>query len=79
MVHMSFGLPRAARISLAIHDVRGRKVCDLIGDATRGPGFVSGIDWDGRDNFGLRAPSGVYFARLLVDGRVFERRLVLTR
>jgi hypothetical protein len=33
--------------------------------------------WDGRDEVGRRAATGVYFARLSVDGRTSEQKVML--
>jgi hypothetical protein len=66
---------RAARLS--VHDVAGRLVRRL--DPAAGTrGYVS-VEWDGRGDAGERAPSGVYFVRLDVDGVAAERKVVLLR
>src|SRR5689334_23557522 len=37
------------------------------------------VAWDGDDEAGHRAAPGVYWARLTIEGRTYERRLVFLR
>lgn len=59
-------LTRTAEVALRIHDARGRVVW---GGAVlvAGPGPVN-LPWEGRDDTGREAASGVYFYRVIVDG-----------
>ena len=58
-----------------LHDVQGRRVRSLAA-ATRD----AAVEWDGRDARGHAVASGVYFARLSVDGRtVASRQVVIVR
>lgn len=59
---ISFDVPRAGPVSLAVFDVRGRLVRTLV-DASLEVGRHR-VTWDGRDAHGAAAASGVYFARL---------------
>ena len=62
--------------SVQIYDVSGRLV-QRLQDTGRGERDMA---WDGRDLAGRRASSGVYFARLMVDGRAQgTRRIVLLK
>jgi glucose/arabinose dehydrogenase len=63
----------AARIE--VYDVRGRRV-----RALRAGPSLRVITWDGTDHAGRDLESGVYFARLILDGRVAaDQRIVLVR
>jgi hypothetical protein len=65
------------RADLAIYDVSGRLVRRLAGAR-----LVAGtyrIEWDGKDERGQGAPSGIYFARLAAEGRTFSRKMVVIR
>ncbi|MBN2171191.1 MAG: family 43 glycosylhydrolase [Candidatus Krumholzibacteriota bacterium] len=75
---LRYELVRAGRAELVVLDARGRAVRRLFaGDLPAGPGFFT---WDGRDDAGRSLPSGVYLARLSLDGRPAPaRRLVLVR
>jgi hypothetical protein len=70
-------LARAAEVELAVHDLVGRRVATL----HRGtlPAGTRVFSWDGRDAAGGRAANGVYFVRLVTDGRVTARKVILVR
>ena len=77
--HVGFelALPRESNVNLAIFDVQGRHVYTMV-DRRIEAGFHQ-LRWDGEEG---AAPggSGVYFARLLIDGRpVAHRRIVMLR
>lgn len=73
VVSFALELPRAARVRLAVHDVAGRAVGEAVTRA-----FDAG--WQRLEWRAPRGRSGVYFARLTVDGQdAGERRIVLAR
>jgi len=49
-----------------IYDLQGRRVRTLV-DGAR-PSGAGHATWDGRDDGGVLAPNGTYFARLQVPG-----------
>ncbi len=59
---ISFSLPEAQRVKLAIYSIDGRKVATLL-DATRGPGRYE-VVWTGRDDRGRAVATGTYFYRM---------------
>jgi choice-of-anchor B domain-containing protein len=62
---------------LAVHDLRGRKIVDLIdGELAAG---VHTVSWDGRDAAGQVVASGVYMAALNAGGEQRRLKLVLTK
>ncbi|MDH3225403.1 MAG: hypothetical protein OEO23_16910, partial [Gemmatimonadota bacterium] len=65
-------------ISLAIHDVGGRKVRELVRVDRQGPGSFA-VVWDGRDELGSSVAAGVYFACLRVGSVLKTRRVQLVR
>ena len=72
-----FGLKESGRVSIRIFDVRGRLVRDLAsGLVERG---YRRADWDGRDQNGARAASGVYILRMETGGKTFTQTLKLIR
>ncbi len=77
-MRVSLSLPAAAEVRVDLHDVQGR----LVGGMHAGrlePGVYQ-LEWDGTDGDGRVAGPGVYFARMLVDGRlVAQHRLVRLR
>jgi glucose/arabinose dehydrogenase len=77
-VTLKFTLARDADVSLTMYDARGRLVQRVLPAARQGPGLHMPV-WDGLDKDGRRAPSGVYFARLVVDTESYEQRVPVVR
>ncbi len=74
---LSFDIPEAGRVAVRIYDVRGALVAS-IADRPYAAGF-SAVQWNGRHANGGLAPSGVYFARMVYEGRALDRKLLLLR
>lgn len=74
---ISFALPREARTTIRIFDVRGRLVRTLQ-DGGLSAGRYS-RSWDGDDDSGARMGSGVYFVRMEAGGFVATRRVIYLR
>jgi hypothetical protein len=73
---ISFDLPRATQVSLAIYDLAGRRVHTVF-EGMREPGrYQEG--WDGRAD-GTRVAAGIYFARLNAGGETKTERVVRIR
>jgi hypothetical protein len=75
-VRFEIGLPAAGRARLEIFDVSGRKVARVL-DGWLQAG-VRSASWAGVTVAGLRAPAGVYLARLSVEHRAVTRRFAWT-
>lgn len=70
-----FELPARLGVSLAVYDVAGRLVRELVtDDMPRGRHVVH---WDRITNDGARVPSGVYFVRLKTDEGEASRKVVV--
>ena len=77
MTAIGFSLPRPGHVRLAIVDVSGRSVAELLnGHHPSGRGV--GI-WQGRASSGRAVPAGLYFATLEHEGIVRSIRLVRSR
>jgi hypothetical protein len=74
---IAYGLPRDARVTLAVYGPGGKLVRRLE-DGLRPAGEHS-VAWDGRDADGRGVASGAYFYRLETEGRVLTGRLALLR
>ena len=72
-IRYELGAP--GHVMLRVYDLRGRVVRTLV-DATRAAGPHS-VEWNGRDDGGVRAASGVYFYRLDAGGSVVSKKMVL--
>lgn len=77
-VHLGLTLGRSSRVGLSVLDSRGRRV-RLIQSERQWAAGPAAVDWDGRDDRGREAPSGLYFIRITVDGAAHVRRAVLVR
>jgi Tol biopolymer transport system component len=72
-----FTLPEAGTANVAVYDITGRKVRDLVSESlTAG---VHSTVWDGRDSSGRPSSSGVYFTRLFWNGRSTASRMILAK
>lgn len=74
---LRFALAAAGPITVRVFDPRGRLVRTLLAEA-RGPGWHD-VRWDGLDDVGRPAASGVYLARVRAAGTVETAKLALTR
>jgi len=63
---IAYGLPRAAIVSLTIHDLQGRQVVRLA--EGQQPGGRHAAEWRGSDSAGRRVQAGMYFVRLSISG-----------
>jgi FlgD Ig-like domain len=67
----------AANVEIQIVDVAGRRVRTLLYHHSP-PGAYT-VTWDGRDNTGSAAVSGVYFYQLKVDAFLSVKRMLILR
>jgi len=74
---ISFALPQASRVDLTIYNVLGQQVRNLVSGQME-PG-VHNVTWDGRDNSGNTAASGIYFYRLKTDEFSDIRKMTLLK
>jgi len=74
---LKYHIPAGARnVELSVYDQRGRMVRTL---STGDEAGWQERTWDGRDETGRNMPSGVYFARLDVDGALRIQKLALLK
>jgi hypothetical protein len=74
---IGYGLPAPGPVHLAVFDVAGRRVRDLV-EQVQSAGRQA-ITWDGLDGRGRPVAGGVYYVRLDAAGRELTRRVVLVR
>jgi hypothetical protein len=72
-----FDTPSSGRVRVEIFDVHGRLVRALIDQSM--PAGAHAITWDGRDDAGNTARSGVYFYRLEANGTTEARKMVILK
>ncbi len=78
MTAIRYELAAPAVVTLRIHDLRGRLVRTLMAGRHLAAGPHRTL-WDGRDDAGREAPSGVYFCRLAAGRMRLTRKLDLVR
>jgi hypothetical protein len=74
---LTYTLPRDGHLRLEVYDPMGRSVRRLL-DSRQIAG-THAVTWDGRDDAGHLAASGVYILRLEAEGISDSRKLLLTR
>jgi hypothetical protein len=74
---IEFSVPKQSRVTLKIYDVIGREIAVLMNDV-RSAGRYS-AEWNGRDQFGHPAASGIYFYSLSSGQYVQTKKMVLLK
>ena len=72
-----FTLPASGHVQLVIFNILGQKIRTLI-DENRKAGFYS-LQWNGRDDSGNPAPSGVYYYAIKAGKFQAIKRMILAR
>ncbi len=72
-----FELPHRERVRLSVYDVAGRHVRELAHGTY--PGGRNTVSWDGKDESGRGVAAGVYFLRLIAEGRVCTKSMALVK
>lgn len=74
---IAFSLPKNANTKLSVYNINGQKVKDIIcGELPKG--FHKAV-WDGKDGSNRSVSSGIYFFRLVADGKVSVRKAMLMK
>jgi hypothetical protein len=74
---LSFTLPQAMEIELAVYDVTGCRIALLACGATSSG--VHAVTWNGRDDRGAEVSPGIYVARLAAGSTSISRKVVRLR
>ncbi|GIV57334.1 MAG: hypothetical protein KatS3mg042_0247 [Rhodothermaceae bacterium] len=74
---ITFALPEASDVRLAVYDVLGREVARLAAGSY--PAGTHAVTWDGRDATGAPVPSGVYLYRIEAGRFTQTRRMTLLK
>jgi hypothetical protein len=75
---LDFRLEAGGVVDLAIHDVRGARVCTIVQGARFDAGS-HGVRWDGSDDEGRAVAPGIYFARIATDRGGATRKIQVLR
>ncbi|MCE5251256.1 T9SS type A sorting domain-containing protein [bacterium] len=74
---IDFTLPEAGYADLAVYNVAGQKICELVSGIL--PAGRHSVVWDGRDQNGKSVSSGVYITRLMMRDKVTTRSMMLLK
>jgi len=74
---IAYDLPKSSRIELNVYNVLGQKIRTLV-SAQKAAGRYMAI-WDGKDDYGVQASSGVYFYRLKAGDFVQNHKMMLIK
>jgi hypothetical protein len=74
---LSFDLRERQTVQVDVFDVQGRRMALLV-NRILDPGHYE-VAWDGRDESGRGAASGIYFIRFQAPGGRAEQKIVLAR
>jgi hypothetical protein len=73
-----FGLPKEAPVTLEVYNILGMRVRTLISGQTMYPA-VYNVKWDGKDDSGVNAPTGIYIYRVVADKFVSSKKMSLVK
>ena len=74
---VSYTVPSRGAVRVAVYDTRGAHVTTLF-EGERASGAYS-VDWNGQADTGVRAASGIYFARVEHNGVTRSKKMVLLK
>ena len=74
---IEYGLPNDAHVKLRIYNILGQQMRTLI-NSRQSAGFKT-VVWDGRDQYGNRVASGIYFVQLKVGKQRLVRKVTLRK
>ncbi|HQI49037.1 MAG TPA: T9SS type A sorting domain-containing protein, partial [bacterium] len=74
---MILSLPQRGPLQVEVTDLLGRCVRRLYQGEAR-EGYLD-LHWDGRDDLGKTAASGIYYCRVVAGKQTLSRKLVLVR
>jgi adhesin/invasin len=77
VTHIRYSLPAAVAVNLTIYNSLGQEVRKLV-NSRQQPGYHTAI-WDGRDQSGRPAPSGIYYYRLTAGSFTANRKMLMAK
>ncbi|MCK6620794.1 MAG: T9SS type A sorting domain-containing protein [Calditrichaceae bacterium] len=72
-----YQLPEAGLVEIVLYNVLGQKVQTLVNEHQQPGNYL--IRWEGKNELGQTAPSGMYFLRMSAGKFVAERKLLLLK
>jgi hypothetical protein len=75
---IGFELPKAAKVSIEVYDVLGRKVVDLVEKEAYEAGRWE-VVWDGTNSQYIRVASGIYFYRITANEFTKVKKMMMMK
>jgi hypothetical protein len=76
-ISIEFFLPSDGHTNLSIYNITGQKIRELVSGKLSAGAHT--IRWDGKDGNGMKVSSGIYLARLDMDGNVDSVKLTVIK
>jgi len=70
---ISFNLGQTSKVELSVYNIKGQLVKKLYD----GNSMNEELSWDGKDNRGVMQKSGVYFYKLMVNDKIYDKQKVI--
>ena len=64
-------------VSIRIYNILGQEVKTLVNEPQL-PGFYT-VTWDGRNNYGRRAATGIYIYQVIIGEKVFNKKMTILK
>jgi hypothetical protein len=74
---IGFSLRDYGHVNIGIYNIVGQRIATILDEDCQAGDHV--ILWDGNDESGQRAASGLYFYRMTCDGKVKTRKMILLK
>ena len=75
--NIRFDLPKNTKVQIIVYDILGRLIKNII-NKNQNAGFKS-VQWDGKNNFGRKVPSGVYLYSIEAGDFNQTRKMLLIK
>jgi len=75
--NIQFVIPEASNVELKVYDIMGREVASLLNEEMSAGSHQ--VVWNGNNNFGQRAASGIYFYTIKTSNFVQTKKMVLMK
>ncbi len=74
---IGFSIPKADNVKLTIYNLLGEKVITLVNSEMNAGNYK--VTWNGKNDFGVTVPSGVYFYKLETSGFNQSKKMILIK
>ena len=75
---LKFGIPEKSKVNVIIYDILGMPVKTLANNIVYSAGYHV-LHWDGKNDYGIKASSGVYICRFKMNNRIFSKKILLMK